>query len=49
MARPADFLMKELRKAQKDLICAKKRGNKESIAFQRARIAELQKEMESAE
>lgn len=48
MARSADFLMKELRKAQKDLLTAKKRGNREGIAYQRARIAELQKELEVA-
>lgn len=48
MARSADFLMKELRKAQKDLLAAKKHGSRESIARQRARIAELQKELEAA-
>lgn len=48
MARSADFLMKELREAQKDLIAAKKRGKKESIDYQRTRISELQKEMEVA-
>jgi hypothetical protein len=48
MARPAHVLMVELRQAQKDLIAAKKRGKKESTERQRARIAELQREMETA-
>jgi hypothetical protein len=48
MARSADYLMKELRTAQKALIAAKKRGKKEGIAFQRSRIAGLQQEMGSA-
>jgi hypothetical protein len=46
MARSEDYIMVELRKAQKALIGAKKRGGKENIAACRARIAELQKEME---
>jgi hypothetical protein len=49
MARPRDFLMEELRAAQKKLVRAKKSGNKDTIAYFRASIAELQKEMESAE
>lgn len=48
MARSEDWLMAELRKAQKGLISAKKRGGKDSIAYQRARIADLRKEMETA-
>jgi hypothetical protein len=47
MARSEHHIMAELRKAQKALISAKKRGGKENIAACRARIAELQKEMES--
>jgi hypothetical protein len=46
MARSEHHIMAELRKAQKALISAKKRGGKENIAACRARIAELQKEME---
>jgi hypothetical protein len=45
MPRSEDYLMAELRKAQKAIIAAKIRGGTESIAFCRARIAELQKEM----
>jgi len=49
MARSEEYLMAALRKAQKDLITAKKRGSQDNIAYQRARIAELRKEMEGAE
>jgi len=48
MARSEAYLVAELRKAQKALISAKKRGGQENIAFCRARITELQKEMEGA-
>lgn len=48
MARPKEFLMKELREAQKALVAAKKRKNRESENYLRARIAELQREMGSA-
>ena len=48
MARSEAYLMAELRKAQKALISAKRRGGKENIAACRAKIAELQKEMEGA-
>jgi cell fate (sporulation/competence/biofilm development) regulator YmcA (YheA/YmcA/DUF963 family) len=47
--RSEDYIMAELRKAQKALISAKRRGGQDAIAACRARIAELQKEMESAE
>lgn len=49
MARSRDFLMDELRKTEKKLVRAKKSGNKDTIAYCRASIAELRKEMESAE
>ena len=45
MARPREFLMQELREAQKALVAAKKRKNRESENYLRARIAELQREM----
>jgi hypothetical protein len=48
MVRSEDYIMAELRKAQKALTAAKRRGGKENIAYQRARIAELRKEMETA-
>lgn len=48
-ARPRDFLMEELRKAQKQLLIAKKRKSTENTRYLRARIAELRKEMEGAE
>jgi hypothetical protein len=47
MARSADYLSEELRKSQKQLTSAKKRGNTAHITYQRARIAELRKEMEA--
>lgn len=49
MARSRDFLMDELRKTEKKLVRAKKSGNKDTVAYCRASIAELRKEMESAE
>ena len=49
MARSEEYLMAELRTAQKALITAKKRGGRDNITYQRARIAELRKEMEGAE
>jgi hypothetical protein len=49
MARSRDFLMAELRKAQKALASAKRRRNPEQIKYLRLRIADLQKEMERAE
>ncbi|OPY54684.1 MAG: hypothetical protein A4E48_00263 [Methanosaeta sp. PtaU1.Bin060] len=48
MPRPREYLMQELRAAQKQLLTAKKRRNNENIQYLRARIAELQREMESA-
>lgn len=47
MARPREVLMKELREAQKALVAAKRRRNRESENYLRARIAELQREMGS--
>jgi hypothetical protein len=44
MSRPEDYLMAELRAAQKALTASKKRGNTKKIAEHQARIAELQKE-----
>lgn len=48
MSRPREFLMRELREAQKALVAAKKRKNRGSEDYLRARIAELQREMGSA-
>lgn len=45
LSRPRDYLMSELRKAEKQLLSAKKRRNAENIKYLRARIAELQEEM----
>jgi hypothetical protein len=49
LARSRDYLMDELRKAQKQLLAAKKRKNSENERYLRARISELRKEMEGAE
>lgn len=49
MARSRDFLMEELRKSQKQLLIAKKRKNSENTRYLRARIAELQKEMDNCQ
>jgi hypothetical protein len=49
LARSRDFLMDELRKAQKQLLVAKKRKNSENGKYLRTRISDLRKEMESAE
>lgn len=49
LTRSRDYLMDELRKAQKQLLAAKKHRNSESQRYLRARISELRKEMESAE
>jgi len=48
-SRPRDYLMDELRKTEKKLVRAKKSGNKDTVAYCRASITELRKEMESAE
>jgi hypothetical protein len=48
LARSRDFLMGELRKAQKQLLAAKKRKNSENERYLRTRIPELRKEMASA-
>jgi len=48
-ARPRDYLMEELRKAQKQLVIAKKRKSTENTRYLRARIAELQKEMDNCQ
>jgi hypothetical protein len=49
IARSRDFLMEELRKAQKQLLLAKKRKNSENERYLCTRISELRKEMECAE
>jgi hypothetical protein len=49
LARSRDYLMDELRKAQKQLLVAKKRKNSENERYLHIRISELRKEMESAE
>jgi hypothetical protein len=49
MARSRDFLMAELRKAQKALASAKRCRNPEKTKYMRLHITELQKEMEKAE
>ncbi len=49
MSRPRDFLMNELRAAQKQLVTAKKRKNSENERYLRTHIAELRKELERAE
>jgi len=41
--------MEELRKAQKQLLAAKKRRSTENERYLRTRISELRKEVESAE
>ncbi len=46
-ARPREFLMQELREAQKALIAAKKRRNRESENYLRTRIGELLREIGS--
>ncbi len=47
--RSRDFLMNELRVAQKQLVTAKKRKNSENEKYLRIHIAELQKEMAAVE
>lgn len=47
MARPKEDIMRELREVQKALHAAKKRKNRESENYLRARIAELQREIGS--
>jgi hypothetical protein len=44
MPRSEDYLMQELRSAQKQLVAAKKRKNKANIKYLQFHIAELQKE-----
>ena len=44
MQRSEVYLMQELRSAQKQLVAAKKRKNKEKIKYLQFHIAELQKE-----
>jgi len=48
MARTRDVIMKDLRHAQKQLLTAKGRHNREKITYHRARLAELEKEYEAA-
>lgn len=48
MTRPPDIIVRELREDQKSLVAAKKRGKKERVTDLRARITELQKELEAA-
>lgn len=47
MNRSEDFLMKEIRDAQKNLLASKRRGNSKGAATRRARTSELQKELET--
>jgi len=47
MARSRDAVMKDLRSAQKHLTAAKARRNHEKAAYQRTRLAELQKEYDA--
>jgi len=45
LSRPRDYLMEELRKAERLLIRSKKLRNQKNVEYLRARIAELQEEM----
>ena len=48
MSRTRDVIMKDLRQAQKQLLAAKGRHNREKISYCRARLAELEREYEAA-
>ena len=48
MARTRDVIMTDLRQAQKQLLAAKARRNREKISYCRAHLAELEKEYEAA-
>jgi|GEM_PF-1958081 len=48
MTRTRDIIMKDLRRAQKQLLAAKARRNREKISNHRALLAELKKEYEAA-
>ena len=43
MARTRDSIMKDLRSAQKQLLAAKARGNREKVSHHQARLAELER------
>ena len=49
MARSSDFIIAELRKAQKALASAKRCRKPDRAKYLRLHIADLQKEMEKAE